>query len=247
MTMSFNVIPAIDVRNGCVVRLSQGDFARETVYEDSPLAAAHRYADAGAQWLHLVDLDAAKNGSYSLQALLGNLRRSTRLQIQTGGGIRSGADVEALLDLGVARVVVGTLAVREPLRVGNWIRDYGSERITLALDTKQDEVTGTWHLPTAGWTENSAKTLDGLLSFYARAGLKHLLCTDIARDGMLGGFNLDLYRTLSKSWPQLAIQASGGVRSVDDVIAAREAGAGAAILGRALLEARFTLAEALAC
>lgn len=244
--MSFTVIPAVDVRNARVVRLSQGDYARETVYDDSPFATAKRYADDGAQWLHLVDLDAARLGRYSLQALLAGLRQSTPLRIQTGGGIRSEADVESLLELGVARVVVGTLAVREPARVIGWLRDYGSERITLALDARQDEA-GSWRLLVAGWTETSVETLEGLLQCYADAGLKHLLCTDIARDGVLGGFNLDLYRMLARRWPQLIIQASGGVRSVADVVAAREAGASAAILGRALLEGRFTLTGALAC
>src|SRR6185369_1530045 len=137
-------------------------------------------------------------------------------------------------------------AVRDPTRVIDWIRIYGSERITLALDARQDE-TGAWRLPIAGWTEDSSETLDDLLQRYSDAGLKHLLCTDIARDGTLNGFNLELYLALAQRWPHLLIQASGGVRSIDDVRAARAAGASAAILGRALLEDRFGIAEALAC
>lgn len=246
MTMAFTAIPAIDVRSSRVVRLSQGDYAKETVYGDSPLGTAKLYAAAGAQWLHLVDLDAARLGGYSLQTLLADLRDSTPLSIQTGGGIRSEADVEDLLELGVARVVVGTTAVRDPARVIGWLRVYGCERITLALDARQDAA-GTWRCPVAGWTENSSASLEALVQQYADAGLQHLLCTDIARDGMLSGFNLDLYRLLSRRWPQLQIQASGGVRSIDDVRAAREAGATAAILGRALLEGRFKLEDAVAC
>lgn len=246
MNTPFTVIPAIDVRNASVVRLSQGDYTRETVYVDSPLTIAKRYADDGAQWLHLVDLDAARLGRYSLRGLIADLGQSTPLSIQTGGGIRTEGDVESLLRLGVSRVVVGTQAVRDPTRVIGWLREYGCERLILALDTRQDEA-GTWRLPVSGWTENSTETLDRMLDHYSNAGLKHLLCTDIARDGMLGGFNLELYRKLSTRWPQLAIQASGGVRSVADVIAAREAGASAAILGRALLEGHFALAGALAC
>jgi len=246
MNMPFSVIPAIDVRHSSVVRLSQGDFGRETVYDESPLATATHYADAGAQWLHLVDLDAARRGSYSLQALLASLRESTRLKIQTGGGIRSEEDVEALFKLGVSRVVIGTQAVRDPIRVSGWIRDYGRERITLALDARLD-AGGAWRLPVDGWTEDSGASLEVTIDRYADAGLKHLLCTDIARDGMLEGFNLDLYRMLSTRWPELSIQASGGVRGIDDIVAAREAGASAAILGRALLENRFELGEALKC
>lgn len=244
--MSFTVIPAIDVRNARVVRLHQGDYSRQTIYEESPLVMARRYAEAGAPWLHLVDLDAARLGGYSLLALLVELKRSTSLQIQTGGGIRCETDVEILLEQGVARVVVGTTAVRDPTRVIDWIRSYGSERITLALDARQDE-TGVWRLPIAGWTEDSSETLDDLLQRYSDAGLKHLLCTDIARDGTLNGFNLELYLALAQRWPQLLIQASGGVRSIADVRAVRAAGASAAILGRALLEDRFGIAEALAC
>jgi len=242
----FTIIPAIDVRNARVVRLSQGDYHKETVYGDSPLATAKLYAESGAQWLHLVDLDAARLGGYSLHALLADLRDATPLMIQTGGGVRSEADVEDLLALGVARVVVGTTAVRDPARVIGWLRVYGCERITLALDARQDDA-GAWRLPVAGWTQDSSARLEELVQQYADAGLQHLLCTDIARDGMLSGFNLELYRLLARRWPQLRIQASGGVRSIDDVRAAREAGAGGAILGRALLEGRFRLEDALAC
>jgi phosphoribosylformimino-5-aminoimidazole carboxamide ribotide isomerase len=246
MNTAFTAIPAIDVRNERVVRLVQGDYARETVYDHSPLAVAQRYQQAGAQWLHLVDLDAARLGAYSLQKLLSSLRDSTSLKIQTGGGIRSSYDVESLLALGVQRVVVGTMAVREPGRVAGWIRDYGSERITLALDARRDQA-GIWQLPVAGWTRASAQTLGGVLQAYADAGLVHVLCTDIDRDGMLGGFNLELYRDLAQAWPRLQIQASGGVRSIEDIVAARAAGASAAILGRGLLEGCFSLEEALAC
>jgi phosphoribosylformimino-5-aminoimidazole carboxamide ribotide isomerase len=143
-------------------------------------------------------------------------------------------------------VVIGTLAVREPDLVIPWLSEFGADRITLALDARCDER-GIWRLPVKGWTEDSGETLDRLLSLYASAGLRHLLCTDISRDGMLKGFNLDLYRDLSTRFPDLEIQASGGARSLDDIRGARDAGARAAILGRALLERRFELKEALAC
>ncbi len=244
--MTFLAIPAIDVRKGRIVRLNQGDYARETVYGDSPLECARTYAQSGAAWLHLVDLDAAREGGYTLLGLLADIRRTTSLKVQTGGGIRSEMDVEALLAAGADRVVVGTLAVREPERVAAWLQAFGPDRIVLALDARED-AGGAWRLPVRGWTEDSAQSLDELLSFYADAGLVHLLCTDIARDGMLTGFNVDLYRILSQRWPALRIQASGGVRGLDDIRAARAAGASAAILGRGLLEGRFTVNEALSC
>lgn len=244
--MSFTIYPAIDVRAGKVVRLRQGDYADETRYGDDPLAFALRYAKAGAAWLHLVDLDAAKAGGYTLQPLLRDLRAHTGLQVQTGGGVRSEADVAALLDAGAARVVVGSLAVTAPDTVMGWLATFGSERITVALDARQDE-TGAWRLPVHGWTQVAAETLDALLGRYADAGLVHLLCTDIARDGMLAGPNIDLYRRLCERHPGVRVQASGGVRDAADVAAARAAGCAGAVLGKALLDGRLSLVEALAC
>ena len=244
--MSFIVYPAIDVRAGRVVRLRQGDYADETRYGDDPLAFALRYAGAGAAWLHLVDLDAAKAGGYTLQPLLRDLRARTGLQVQTGGGVRSEADVAALLDAGAARVVVGSLAVTAPDTVMGWLATFGSERITVALDARQDE-TGAWRLPVHGWTQVAAETLDALLGRYADAGLVHLLCTDIARDGMLAGPNIELYRRLCERHPGVRVQASGGVRDAADVAAARAAGCAGAVLGKALLDGRLSLVEAMAC
>jgi phosphoribosylformimino-5-aminoimidazole carboxamide ribotide isomerase len=244
--VSFTAIPAIDVRAGRVVRLRQGDYARQTTYDDWPLETARRYAQAGARWLHLVDLDAARTGGYGLDALLSAIRTTTALSVQTGGGVRRTADVERLLRLGAHRVVVGTTAVRAPDVALGWLGDYGAERLVLALDVRQDER-GAWRLPVQGWTQDADVALDPLLDRFADAGLRHVLCTDVARDGMLDGFNLALYARLAQRWPTLRFQASGGVRDERDVAAARAAGAGAAILGRALLEGRLALAQALAC
>ena len=241
---AFDLLPAIDVRDGRTVRLRQGDYARETRYDDAPLALAARYADAGARWLHLVDLDAARAGGYTLATLLARIVADTRLQVQTGGGVRCEGDVATLFDAGAARVVVGSLAVREPERVAGWLHRFGPERITIALDVRQDRA-GRWQLPTAGWTETSDSALAPLLRRYADAGLRHLLCTDIARDGMLAGPNLELYAQLRQVAPQVRLQASGGIRDVADIAAARTAGCAAGVLGRALLEGWFTLDEAL--
>ncbi len=243
--MNFMLYPALDIRNGSVVRLKQGDYAQQTDYAGTPLELADNYADAGATWLHLVDLDAARDGGYTLAPLLGVLSNKGRLKIQTGGGIRSEADVQRVLDAGASRVVIGSLAVREPEAVASWLQRFGPERITIALDTRR--VDDQWRLPLHGWTELSARTLDDLACFYADAGLEHLLCTDIGRDGMLAGPNLELYAHLSQRVPGLAIQASGGVRDVADILAARAVGCGGAVLGKALLENRFSLKEALTC
>ena len=244
--MSFTVYPALDIRDGQVVRLLQGDYAQQTTYGDDPLPRAQAFAAAGAQWMHLVDLDAARAGGYTLAPLLARIAADTRLQVQTGGGVRCRDDVARILDAGASRVVVGSLAVREPAQVLAWLHEFGAERLTIALDTRQGDD-GVWRLPVHGWTETADVTLDELAVRYAQAGMQHLLCTDIARDGMLSGPNLDLYAHLSRLLPGVAVQASGGVRDVADVAAARAAGCAGAVLGKALLEGRLQLQEALAC
>ena len=243
--MSFTVYPAIDVRAGKVVRLKQGDYAQETTYPADPLALAQRYAQLGARWLHLVDLDAARDGGYTLAPLLQEIFRTSGLRVQTGGGIRSAEDVQRVLDAGAARVVVGSLAVREPEQVAGWLAKIGADRLTIALDTRY--IAGQWRLPLHGWTETSERTLDDVATFYRDAGMTHLLCTDISRDGMLAGPNLSLYRHLTKLLPGVAVQASGGVRDIADIHAARAVRCGGVILGKALLEHRFSLEDALAC
>lgn len=241
--MSFTVYPAIDVRDGRVVRLRQGDYAQETRYADDPFALAARYAGQGAAWLHLVDLDAAKAGGYTLSALLGRLKTDTGLRVQTGGGIRCKADVAAVLGAGADRVVVGSLAVTQPEQVANWLSEFGQERIVVALDTRQ--VEGDWQLPVHGWTTSSSLNLTDALAFYSSHGLRHLLSTDIARDGMLAGPNLALYELIASLAPALQVQASGGVRGLSDVLAARELGCHGVVLGRALLEGLLELGAAI--
>jgi phosphoribosylformimino-5-aminoimidazole carboxamide ribotide isomerase len=241
---AFNVIPAIDLREGHVVRLYQGDYEKQTRYHVDPLALAHEYAAAGAHWLHVVDLDGARSGRLDNLRVLSELAHAG-MKIQAGGGVRSADDVERLFDAGVKRVVIGSLAVREPERVIGWLSDYGAERLTLALDTRWRD--GVWRLPSAGWTEDEAATLDELAPQYAAAGAHHLLCTDIDRDGTLSGPNLSLLSHLREIAPSLEVQVSGGVRAVDDIRAACAAGAAGVVLGRALLEGKFTLGEALSC
>ena len=241
----FELYPAIDVRDGRVVRLRQGDYAQETRYAADPVELAATYERAGARWLHLVDLDAARDGGWALAPLLERLRGVTGLRIQSGGGVRSEADVERLLRAGVERVVVGSLAVRQPDTVSAWLARYGVERITIALDARAD-ARGRWTLPTAGWTQGSGARLEHVLGLYRDAGLRHLLCTDIGRDGMLTGPNLDLYRRLRALAPEIALQASGGARELRDITAVRDVGCAGIVLGKALLEGRFTLDAAIA-
>ncbi len=242
--MNFDVIPAIDLRDGRVVRLRQGDYAQQTNYGVEPLALASEYADAGARWLHVVDLDGARGGALVNLAIIQDMARGT-MAVQAGGGVRSEADVQRLLDVGVSRVVVGSVAVREPDRVHEWLVRFGAERLCIALDTRW--IDGAWRLPSDGWMQAGAGTLEEFAQGYVGAGARHVLCTDISRDGMLAGPNIDLYRHLSLRFPSLQVIASGGVRDARDVRDVRAAGAGGVVLGRSLLEGRLGLSEALAC
>ena len=238
----FTLYPALDVRGGRVVRLRQGDYGAETDYGDDPLARAELYAAEGARWLHLVDLEAAREGGYSLVALLAAIKQRTTLRVQTGGGVRTAADVARLLDAGADRVVIGSLSVLDPGRVAKWLDRFGAERIAVALDTRRDEA-GVWSLPVEGWTEPSSRTLGELAGLFASSGMRHLLCTDIDRDGILSGPNLGLYTWLKEKIPGVALQASGGVRDASDVAATRAVGCEGVVLGRALLERRLTLSD----
>lgn len=239
------IIPAIDLRAGRVVRLKQGDYAQETRYEFDACALAADYADAGATWLHLVDLDGAKSGAFENLRVIEKIAAAERLAVQAGGGVRNEDDVQRLLDAGVARVVVGSVSVREPDKVEQWIARYGEDRLCIALDTRNEN--GVWRLPSAGWTQSEGATLDELAPRFAGAGAKHLLCTDISRDGMLSGPNLELYAHVQRLAPSLSVIASGGVRDVADVKALQAQELGGVVLGRSLLEGKLTLAGAFAC
>ncbi|MDF3981122.1 1-(5-phosphoribosyl)-5-[(5-phosphoribosylamino)methylideneamino]imidazole-4-carboxamide isomerase [Luteibacter sahnii] len=236
-------IPAIDLRDGNVVRLFKGDYTRQTTFDVAPLDLATRYAREGATWLHVVDLDGARSGRFENLPVVTRLVAAGALDVQAGGGVRDEEGVRRLLDAGVGRVVVGSIAIREPATVAGWIDRLGPERIVLALDTRWRD--GAWTLPSAGWTADEARTLDELLPFYREAGARHLLCTDIDRDGTMTGPNLSLYEHIAHVAPGFQVQASGGVRSLADIEALVARRLDGVILGRALLQGEFTLRDAL--
>lgn len=237
------IIPAVDLRGGVCVRLLQGRFDAVTTYDADPRARLEAFAEAGATWVHIVDLDGAEAGAARQHALIGELARATGLKVQAGGGVRSRNDVQRLLEAGAARVVVGSAAVRRPDAVVGWLREFGRERITLALDVRTEGPEP--EVATHGWTEASGVTVWGALDCLAGGGPRHLLVTDVARDGALSGPNLPLMREVVARRPELALQASGGVSSLADLADLKAAGAAAAIVGKALYEGVFTLEEAL--
>jgi len=240
------IYPAIDLRGGRVVRLTEGRFDQEKAYGDDPLAVARDFAAAGATWLHIVDLDGARDPAERQTALVEQLARDSGLRVQTGGGIRDESQIAALLAAGAQRVIVGSLAAKQPDLVRGWLEKFGAARIVLSPDVRVDAA-GTPRVAAAGWQESTGLALDDFLNGYLAAGLVHILCTDISRDGKLTGPNTALYASLVKKFPGLQLQASGGVASLDDLRTLQATGAAGAIVGRALYEGKFTLREALAC
>lgn len=236
------IIPAIDLRGGRVVRLEQGDYDRETRYDNDPVALAERYQEAGATWLHLVDLDSARSGGDANLEIIGRICRSLDIPVQTGGGVRSLEDVELRLEVGASRVVIGSLCVREPDRMVNWLETLNSDHLVAGLDVVGG-LDGTWVPRAAGWTEAADFDLFTLLGRFVDAGLVHLLCTDIERDGMFSGPAIGLYQAITTQFAALRVQASGGIGSPNDLESASRTGVAACIVGRALLEGRVNLKE----
>ncbi|HDZ9125093.1 TPA: 1-(5-phosphoribosyl)-5-[(5-phosphoribosylamino)methylideneamino]imidazole-4-carboxamide isomerase [Vibrio cholerae] len=240
------IIPALDLIEGQVVRLYQGDYGQVTEYKVDPAEQFNLYHQAGAGWLHLVDLTGAKNTAARQLDLIARLLASTPANIQIGGGVRSEQDVVDLLEAGAQRVVVGSTAVKQPQLVKSWMEKYGAEKIVLALDINIDEQ-GTRKVAISGWQEDSGVTIEALIVDYLTVGLKHVLCTDISRDGTLAGSNVELYRDLCRQYPQVQFQSSGGIGSLADIEALKGTGVAGVIVGRALLDGKFTAQEAFAC
>ncbi|HEY3808614.1 MAG TPA: 1-(5-phosphoribosyl)-5-[(5-phosphoribosylamino)methylideneamino] imidazole-4-carboxamide isomerase [Steroidobacteraceae bacterium] len=240
------LIPSIDLRGGACVRLLRGDFGAETRYDTDAATLLARYRALGASWLHVVDLDGARHGRQANHALIASLAQPVAtgraLQVQAGGGVRDAAAVDALLSLGVARVVVGSAAAERPEEVTAWLESYGAERLCLAFDVRLD-ANGVPLLQTRGWRQATTLSLWDAVQAFAAAGLRHVLCTDIERDGALAGPNLSLYREAQQRFPCLRWQASGGIARGADLDALAMTGVAAAISGKALLEQRISVTE----
>ena len=235
------IIPAIDLHEGKCVRLYKGDFDRVTHYSDQPLEVARAYAALSVDDLHIVDLDGARTGSQQNARVVRQLCADSPLVVQLGGGIRDADRVKYWLENGVTRCVVGSVAVAEPERVAAWIDDFGADSIVLALDVTIGEEGPV--LATHGWTQSTGLSLWDLLDRYSTLGAKHLLCTDISRDGAMSGPNVELYTEILRRYPDIRLQASGGVRDIGDIRRLKEIGAPAAITGKAMLDGKISAAE----
>jgi phosphoribosylformimino-5-aminoimidazole carboxamide ribotide isomerase len=235
------IIPAIDLQGGKCVRLYQGDFDKVTEYSDDPLAIAREFTALQVRDLHIVDLDGARTGSQQNQDIVAELSAGTDLDVQVGGGIRNADTVANWLERGVARCVIGSLAVAEPELVVDWMARFGAAHIVIALDVSIDDDGPV--VATHGWTKSSGTSLWDCIDRLAAGGMVHLLCTDISRDGAMAGPNLDLYADINRRFPGLALQASGGVRHAADLERLRALGIPAAITGKALLDGRISATE----
>ena len=234
------LIPAIDICGGRCVRLYQGDFSQETRYSPTPATLLGHYDAWGASWVHIVDLDGARFGRSSQHSLITALVPLTSISLQVGGGVRSGADIELLLKARVSRVVIGSAALERPREVLGWLKEFGPDRICLAFDVRSAGLLP--QVRTHAWKSAPGISLWEALAPYG-SHARHILCTDIARDGTLFGPNLDLYRDAVNRFPQFAWQASGGIRSAADLRSLEDTGVQAAISGKALLEDRIPLTE----
>ena len=231
------LIPAIDLIGGSCVRLVEGDFSRKTDYGKDPVEMAVFFADAGFRRLHVVDLDGARTGSPVHISLLAEMAKQSRLSIDFGGGVRDAQQFEGILKAGAKQVSLGSIAVKEPILVENWINDFGAETIFLGADLKDGKIA------THAWSEISDYGIIEYLEFWIARGIKKVFCTDVSKDGKLSGPALDLYIRIKKVFPDLYLTASGGVAVVDDIRALEDAGIDAVIFGKAFYEGKIRIYE----
>lgn len=231
------IIPAIDIIDGKCVRLSQGDYAQKTVYNENPLEVAKQFEDAGLRYLHLVDLDGAKARKVINWKVLETIVTNTALKVDFGGGLRTTEDVRKVLQCGAAQITAGSIAVSDRDTVLQWLTEFGAERIILGADAKNGRIA------THGWLDDSGLDVLRFIDDYHRAGIRYVVCTDIAKDGMLQGPSTELYQRIIAANKDVSLIASGGVSSIEDLQELKAAGLEAAIVGKAIYEGRITLKE----
>lgn len=231
------IIPAIDLINGKCVRLTEGDYSRKTEYALSPLEIAKQYQDHGIKRLHLVDLDGAKQGKVVNWQIAEQLALHTDLVIDFGGGVKTAAEVERIIDFGIEYVVVGSVAAKQPELFADWIVRFGPNRFMLGADVRNEMIM------VSGWLEKSSLSLMPFLETQINQGISNVFCTDISKDGKLEGPAVDLYRKIKLAFPAFNLIASGGVSSMDDIHALAKAGCNGVIIGKAIYEGRISIQD----
>jgi len=231
------IIPAIDIIDGKCVRLRQGDYKQKTVYDSLPAEVAHEYVRTGLSFLHVVDLQGAKEKKIVNWDSLASIIAVPGVQVEVGGGIRTTEDIKKLLEIGVFRVVIGSVAAKSPELAEYWLNQFGPEKIVVGIDVKNNSVA------VSGWLEDSHRDpMEFVLDLTTR-GATTFICTDISRDGMLGGVNVEFYRRLKSAFPELALIASGGISTMDDIRDLTKANLSGVIVGKALYENKLSLEE----
>lgn len=232
-----HIIPAIDIIDAKCVRLTQGDYAQKTVYNEDPLEVAKEFEGAGLTRLHLVDLDGAKAKKVINWKVLERIASNTGLIIDFGGGVRTSSDLEVVINSGAAMVTAGSIAVTQPDTVLQWLERFGADKIILGADVKGK------YIAIHGWQEQGTIKWPAFIEDYTAKGITQVICTDVAKDGMLQGPSLDLYKDILSGFPALQLIASGGVSNLDDLHRLREIGVAGTILGKAIYEGRITLKQ----
>ena len=231
------IIPAIDIIEGKCVRLTQGDYTRQKVYNQDPLEEAWRFEDAGIRHLHLVDLDGAKSGGVVNYKVLERIASKTSLTIDFGGGVKTEHDLRIVLESGASQVTGGSIALRSPAIFTGWVEKYGSDIIILGADARDGKIA------VQGWKEESTTKVMPFIEWYMQRGISYVICTDISRDGMLQGPAFELYRQITGQLPGIKLIASGGVSSIEDLPRLLEAGCEGVIIGKALYENKISLKQ----
>lgn len=228
------IIPAIDIIDGKVVRLSEGDYNRATTYNDDPVETAKQFEGYGITHLHLVDLDGARSQGIVNYKVLENICKATNLKVDFGGGIKSDKDIQIAFESGATQVTGGSIAIKNPELFKSWISKYGSERIILGADSKNRKIA------TNGWLETSDSDVVDFIKQYQTESVEYVICTDITKDGMLNGPALELYEEIISA-TNVKLIASGGVSNVGDLIQLKKLGCEGAIVGKALYEGQISL------
>lgn len=231
------IIPAIDIYQNKVVRLKKGDYNQVEYYPNTPLQQAKIFEDHGFEWLHMVDLEGSRSGSITVKEIIEEIKSNTKLKIEFGGGIRSINSVDELIDTGIDRVIIGSMSVQNREEFEKIVRKYGAEKIVPASDVKNEKIA------VKGWTEESSVSLYNHIDYCLALGLDTFLCTDISKDGMLTGTNIDLYKKILSNYDNINLIASGGIKDIEDVKNVLEINVAGVIVGKAIYENKINLKE----
>lgn len=231
------IIPAIDIINGKCVRLTRGDYAQQKIYNDNPVEVAKEFADAGIKRLHVVDLDGAKAGKICNLAVLETIAAATNLQIDFGGGVNSIKDVENVFNAGAAMVTIGSLAVKQPQLLEEWLMEFGADRFFIGADVLDKKI------KISGWLEDTGVDIFEFIGKMISLGAVNIFCTDISKDGVLQGPSVELYKKIMEEHPEIQLVASGGVSNMNDVKELKAIGCTGAIIGKAIYEGNININE----